>query len=148
MPVRYPPPEIGPSGARGGGRSKSRTRIVAYEEPGISFLRRLLRRLFTLPVLIPLVFLGTIVLGVLFYYWTVFSNRIDNLLKGEVFTRSAGIYAAPRQLRTGAPFAEEDLIAFLKRTGYVEKNQQADSAEHSRQRRRSFFQQWPALIDK
>jgi hypothetical protein len=29
--------------------------------------------------------------------WTVFSGRIDNLLKGEVFTRTAGIYAAPKQ---------------------------------------------------
>jgi hypothetical protein len=41
------------------------------------------------------VFIGAIVLGVLIYYWTVFSRRIDNLLQGEVFTRSAGIYAAP-----------------------------------------------------
>ena len=44
-------------------------------------------------------FVGAAALGVLIYYWTVFSGRIDNLLAGEVFTRSAGIYAAPKQLR-------------------------------------------------
>jgi penicillin-binding protein 1B len=84
--------------------------------------------MFTAPVIIPLVFLATIVLGVLIYYWTAFSGRIDNLLKGEVFTRSAGIYAAPKQLRVGEQFSEEDLISFLKRAGYVEKSQQGDLA--------------------
>jgi penicillin-binding protein 1B len=87
-----------------------------------------MRRLLSLPVIIPLVFLGTVVLGVLIYYWTVFSGRIDNLLAGEVFTRSAGIYAAPKQLRVGETVSEEELIAFLKRAGYVEKGQQGDSS--------------------
>ena len=45
---------------------------------------------------IPVVFIGAIVLGILIYYWTVFSGRIDNLLAGEVYTRTAGIYAAPK----------------------------------------------------
>ena len=88
----------------------------------------MLRRLLSLPVIIPLVFIGAIVLGILIYYWTVFSHRIDNLLAGEVFTRSAGIYAAPKQLRTGETIAEADVIAFLKRAGYVEKTQQADTS--------------------
>jgi len=65
---------------------------------------------------------------VLIYYWTVFSGRIDNLLKGEVFTRSAGIYAAPKQLRVGESITKDELIGYLKRAGYVEKNQQADTA--------------------
>jgi penicillin-binding protein 1B len=64
----------------------------------------------------------------LIYYWTVFSHRIDNLLAGEVFTRSAGIYAAPKQLRINETISETDLIAFLKRAGYVEKKQQADTS--------------------
>lgn len=62
------------------------------------------------------------------YYWTVFSGRIDNLLKGEVFTRSAGIYAAPKQLRVGQALTPERLIELLKHAGYVEKTQQADKA--------------------
>ena len=72
--------------------------------------------------------LTTVIIGCLVYYWTVFSGRIDNLLKGEVFTRSAGIYAAPKQLRVGQPLTPEKLIEFLKHAGYVEKSQQADKA--------------------
>lgn len=68
------------------------------------------------------------VVGFLVYYWTVFSGRIDNLLKGDVYTRSAGIYAAPKQLRVGQALTPEHLIEFLKQAGYVEKAQQADKA--------------------
>ena len=91
-------------------------------------MRRVVRRLLSAPVIIPVVFIGAIVLGILIYYWTVFSGRIDNLLAGEVFTRSAGIYAAPKQLRVNESISEADLIAFLKRAGYVEKTQQADTS--------------------
>ena len=84
------------------------------------------RRLFSAAVIIPVVFVGAMVLGILIYYWTVFSGRIDNLLAGEVFTRTAGIYAAPKQLRVNDTISQTDVIAFLKRAGYVEKSQQAD----------------------
>lgn len=102
--------------------------MAAYVQPERSFGRRFLRRLFSAPVLIPIVFLGAITSGVLIYYWTVFSSRIDNLLQGEIFTRSAGIYAAPKQLRVNEVISEEEVIAFLKRAGYVEKSQQADTS--------------------
>src|SRR5216683_2858126 len=126
MPVRYPPNnQIPPVRST---RDTRKTRLVAYAEPEKSVSRRILRRLFSVPVIIPVVFLGAIVFGVLIYYWTVFSARIDNLLKGEVYTRSAGIYAAPKQLRVNESISEEELIAFLKRAGYVEKSQQADTA--------------------
>jgi penicillin-binding protein 1B len=105
---------------------RSRSRLVAYAEPPMSFKRRVLRRLISPPVLIPLVAVSTIVIAFMVYYWVVFSGRIDNLLRGEVFTRSAGIYAAPKQLRVGEVITQENLIEFLKRTGYVEKGQQAD----------------------
>ncbi|HEV2834852.1 MAG TPA: PBP1A family penicillin-binding protein [Pyrinomonadaceae bacterium] len=121
MPVRYPPNNPTPPGGR-------HPRVVSYVEREPSFIRRLLRRLLSLPVLVPLVFVGAAVLGVLIYYWTVFSGRIDNLLAGEVFTRSAGIYAAPKQLRVNETISQSDLIAFLKRAGYVEKTQQADTS--------------------
>jgi len=91
-------------------------------------LRRLVRILFSAPILIPLALISAVVLGILVYYWTIFSARIDNLLTGEVFTRSAGIYAAPKQVRTGEAIAPDELVAYLKRAGYVEKNQQADDA--------------------
>jgi penicillin-binding protein 1B len=72
--------------------------------------------------------LATLVVACLVYYCTVFSRRIDNLLEGEVFTRSAGIYAAPKQLRVGQPLTLDKLVEFLKHAGYVEKSQQADKA--------------------
>ena len=120
MPVRYPPHNQPPQGRN--------PRVVSYVEHQPSFWRRLRRRLFSAPVVIPVVFIGAAVLGVLIYYWTVFSGRIDNLLAGEVFTRSAGIYAAPKQLRVNETISQADLISFLKRAGYVEKTQQADTS--------------------
>ena len=103
-------------------------RVVSYVEREPSFTRRVLRRSLSAPVIIPVVFVGAVVLGILIYYWTVFSGRIDNLLAGEVFTRSAGIYAAPKQLRVNETISQADLVAFLKRAGYVEKSQQADTS--------------------
>ena len=114
MPVRYPPP--------------NRPQVVSYVERQPRFVRRVLRRLFSAPVIIPAVFVGAIVLGILIYYWSVFSRRIDHLLAGEVFTRTAGIYAAPKQLRVNETISLNDVIAFLKRAGYVEKSQQADNS--------------------
>src|SRR5215216_1651275 len=116
MPVRYPPDH-----------QYRNPRVVSYVESRPGFWRRLMRRLFSAPVIIPVVFLSAIVLGILIYYWTVFSGRIDNLLAGEVYTRTAGIYAAPKQLRVDESISQADVIAFLKRAGYVEKGQQADS---------------------
>src|SRR5688572_33234871 len=121
MPVRYPPNNARYPGGRG-------PRVVSYVEPHVGLGRRIIRRLFSAPVIIPVVFIGAIVLGILIYYWTVFSGRIDNLLEGEVFTRSAGIYAAPKQLRVNETISQADLISFLKRAGYVEKSQQADTS--------------------
>ena len=92
-------------------------RVVSYVQREPSLIRRVLRRLLSAPVIIPLVFISAAVLGILIYYWTVFSGRIDNLLAGEVFTRSAGIYAAPKQLRVNETISQADLIAFLKRAG-------------------------------
>lgn len=103
-------------------------RLVRYAEPPPTLWRRIARRLFSLPVIIPLALISTVVCGVLIYYWMAFSGRIDNLLKGDVFTRSAGIYAAPKQLRAGENLSPEDLVAYLKRAGYVEKAQQAYTA--------------------
>ena len=121
MPVRYPPDQH----PRPGNRNP---RVVSYVEHGPGFFRRVLRRLFSASVLIPVVFIGAIVLGILIYYWTVFSGRIDNLLAGEVFTRTAGIYAAPKQLSVNESISQADVIGFLKRAGYVEKTQQADDS--------------------
>jgi penicillin-binding protein 1B len=122
MPVRYPPNNQYPN------RSGRQPRVVSYVEHQRSFPRRVVRRLLSAPVIIPVVFISAIVLGILIYYWTVFSGRIDNLLAGEVFTRTAGIYAAPKQLRINESISQADVVTFLKRAGYVEKSQQADTS--------------------
>lgn len=109
-------------------RSVARPRVVTYAQSQPGLLRRVGRRIFSAPVIIPLFLLTAIGAGVLTYYWSIFSRRIDNLLKGEVYTRSAGIYAAPKQIRAGENLSQDDLIAYLKRAGYVEKGQQGDSA--------------------
>jgi penicillin-binding protein 1B len=124
MPVRYPPNNQYP----GKGRDLRSQRMVSYVETRPSFARRFVRRLFSAPIIVPTVFVGAVVLGILIYYWTVFSGRIDNLLAGEVFTRTAGIYAAPKQLRVNEWISPTDVIAFLKRAGYVEQSQQADAS--------------------
>jgi len=124
MPVRYPPDKD----PRTTNRDLRSPRAVSYVESRPGLPRRFLRRLLSAPVIIPIVFVSAIVLGVLIYYWTVFSGRIDNLLAGEVYTRTAGIYAAPKQLRVNEAISPADVIAFLKRAGYVEKTQQADTA--------------------
>ena len=126
MPVRYPPDDK--QYPRTTNRDLRKPRVVSYVESRPSLPRRVLRRLFSAPVIIPLVFVSAIVLGVLIYYWTIFSGRIDNLLAGEVYTRTAGIYAAPKQLRVNESISQADVITFLKRAGYVEKTQQADTA--------------------
>src|SRR6185503_11096896 len=125
MPVRYPPDNQYP---RTTNRDLKTPRVVSYVASRPSFVRRVLRRLFSAPVLIPLAFITAIVLGILIYYWTVFSRRIDNLLAGEVYTRTAGIYAAPKQLHVNETISQADVITFLKRAGYVEKTQQADES--------------------
>src|ERR1700745_1334707 len=105
MPVRYPPDNPNP---RTTNRGLKTPRVVSYVEGRPSFVRRVLRRLVSAPVLIPLVFVTAIVLGILIYYWTIFSRRIDTLLAGEVFTRTAGIYAAPKQLHVNETVSQAD----------------------------------------
>jgi penicillin-binding protein 1B len=124
MALRHPPPDYVPPPAR----QRRGARVVRFEQPPEGFFRRWRRRLIRPATVIPLVFLTTLTVGLLGYYYWVFSERVDRLLRGEVFTRSAGVYAAPRQLRTGDNLSVEDLVGRLKRAGYVERAQQAETA--------------------
>ena len=55
------------------------------------------------------------------YYWFEFSDRIDRrLLSGEIFTPYAGIYSAPKTLRTGESVTMQQLIEYLKTAGSIE----------------------------
>ena len=126
MAIRRPPDDHIPRVVRGG--RVPPPRIVSYEEAQPGFFRSLLRFLLRPYIVIPVVFISVVAVSVFAYYWIVFSGRIDNLLKGEVFTRSAGIYAAPKQIRAGQNTSQDELLAYLKRAGYVERGQQGDSA--------------------
>jgi penicillin-binding protein 1B len=123
MPVRHPPPDRVPPPAK-----RRPARIVKYAEPDESFSRRWRRRIFRPPLIIALVLLSTFTIGVLGYYYYIFSERVDRLISGEIFTRSAGIYTAPKELRVGANVSADDLVKRLERAGYVERGQQADDA--------------------
>ncbi|MBV9958434.1 MAG: PBP1A family penicillin-binding protein [Acidobacteria bacterium] len=128
MAVRHPPQDNVPPVAASGKKRSRRTRVVKYEEPEPGFFRRWRRRIFRPWVVITLAFLTTVTIGIFGYYWVVFSERIDRLLNGEVFTRSAGIYAAPKTLHVGESLTIDELISYLKSAGYVEKTQQAETA--------------------
>ena len=126
MAIRHPPDNNVPPVIR---RQRGEApRVVRYEEPPRSFGRRLLRFFFKPYIIVPIVLVCGLTIAALAYYWVVFSGRIDNLLRGDVFTRSAGIYAAPKQIRVNQSISEDDFVGYLKRAGYVERNQQADSA--------------------
>src|SRR6266480_3802715 len=126
MAIRRPPDDNLPRIVRGG--RVPPPRVVRYEEPPIGFPRRLLRFLLKPYIVGPALLIVMLFVSVLAYYWVIFSGRIDNLLKGEVFTRSAGIYAAPKQIRVGQAVSLDELVAYLKRSGYVERVQQAESS--------------------
>src|SRR5260370_19768321 len=126
MSMRRPRDDYVPPVVRG--RVQRHPRVIQFEQPDPGVFRGILRFLLKPYLIIPAFLLTAVVIGGLGYYWVVFSARIDNLLKGEVFTRSAGIYAAPKEIRTGQNISEDDLISHLKRAGYVDRGQQADSA--------------------
>lgn len=131
MPTRTPAKNYTATSAPRGAKSARNgrgSRFVKYEEPPQSLFKRILRRVFSPIPVILFAFFAAIAVGVLGYYYTVFSARIDRLLRGEVFTRSAGIYAAPKQLRVGENVSSDDVVALLKRAGYVEQGQEADKA--------------------
>src|SRR5918992_6144193 len=109
MALRHPPKDYVPPPAR----QRRGARVVRFEEPPEGFFRRWRRRILRPAVVIPVVFLTTLCVGVLGYYYWVFSERVDRLLRGEVFTRSAGVYAAPRQIRVGEGMSVDDLVARL-----------------------------------
>src|SRR5437879_3935533 len=126
MAIRRPPDDYIPRIVRGG--RVQPPRVIRYQEPQAGVLSRLLRFLLRPYVVVPAFLVSALVVGALVYYWVIFSARIDNLLKGEVYTRSAGIYAAPKQIRAGQNISEDDLLSFLKRAGYVERGQQGESS--------------------
>jgi len=69
-------------------------------------------------ILAPLLIIGLILIGVLFYYYSRYSAIIDAGLRGDIFVRSSGIYAAPLTLRNNAGTRLNDVMAHLRKVGY------------------------------
>ena len=103
-------------------------RVKSFQQPQQSFFRRALRLVFNPATYFVSLSLLLGVFLTLSYFWFEYSDRVDGLLRGEVFTRTAGIYSAPKILRAGENISLEDLINYLKSAGYIEKSQQADAS--------------------
>lgn len=86
-----------------------------------SFPRRFFGFLFSRYTLVPLFLLGLLGVGVIYYYYERYTAIIDNGLRGDLFVRTSGIYAAPRPIRSGSGLKAADVIAQLKRIGYLER---------------------------
>jgi penicillin-binding protein 1B len=105
-----------------------KARAKSFQAPKPSLFRRLLRAVFN-PITFSVTLLFTVaVILTATYFWFDYSDRIDLMLRGEIFTRSAGVYSAPKLLKDGENISRDDLIKYLKSAGYIEKNQQADAS--------------------
>ncbi len=103
-------------------------RVEAFQSPRPPLWRRILRLIFN-PLTFAVALLGLLVCFLTgTYFWFEYSDRIELLLQGEVFTNTAGIYSAPKTLRTGENITPEELITYLKSAGYVEKQARADAS--------------------
>src|SRR5262245_15886839 len=69
-------------------------------------------------VMIPLVIVGLLMVAVAIYYYNFYAAQIDEGLKGTIFVRSSGIYAAPLNIRDGSGTRMKDLTAHLEKLGY------------------------------
>src|SRR5438876_364219 len=88
MAIRHPPDNHVPPVIRR--RGVEPPRVIRYEGRRRGVARRILRFFFRPYIVIPITLIAALAIALLAYYWIVFSGRIDNLLRGEVFTRSAG----------------------------------------------------------
>ena len=98
--------------------------------PKRGFVRRFFSRIYRLifnPITLAISLLLILGAGLtLAYFWNEYSEKVDSLLRGEVFTRNAGVYSAPKLLKDGENISAEGLIEYLNSAGYIEKNQQAE----------------------
>ncbi|HWC78138.1 MAG TPA: PBP1A family penicillin-binding protein, partial [Blastocatellia bacterium] len=56
-----------------------------------------------------------------------YSKMIDARLRGDVLIRTTGLYAAPRNIRTGQSMTAASIKSYLDSIGYVESSKEADS---------------------
>lgn len=71
-------------------------------------------------VLIPGLVIGIVSLGILYNYYVLYSGIIDQGLRGDLFVRTSGIYAAPLDLHRGSSMPLGTLLRHLQQLGYTE----------------------------
>ena len=108
------------------GRKRSRRSSTKQPAKKRSLFRRALRLVFN-----PVSFgVGALIFLILFltatYFWFEYSEKVDMLLAGEVFTHTAGIYSSPKVLKKGEKISRSDLIGYLKSAGYISRGRKAD----------------------
>jgi hypothetical protein len=90
-------------------------------------LRNARKRLFTtawlrkplFKVILALFIIGLIIVsGTTLYYYRYYSNVIDRRLEGEVFQRTARLYARPFHVFPGQKLKPEDVVTRLQRAGF------------------------------
>jgi len=100
-------------------------------------LRNARKRLFTtawlrkpaFKVLLALFIFGLIILsGTTLYYYRYYSNLIDRRLDGEVFQRTARLYATPFHIYPGQSVKPDDVISRLQRAGFEPVNSPHDGS--------------------
>ncbi len=69
-------------------------------------------------IIAPVLIIVLILIGAGIYYYSRYSAIIDAGLRGDIFVRSSGIYAAPLSIRSGSGNRMSDVIAHLKKIGY------------------------------
>lgn len=95
---------------------KPRVRVIkADASDGYSRVRRILHR-----SCIALAVVSILGIAFLIYSYISYSKIVDDRLASGYLTSRAGIYAAPRTLRTGQSLSRDRLVELLRRAGYVE----------------------------
>lgn len=108
--------------SKSGSSARRRTKGVV----GQGIVGRLLRSKLIWLILGSFSFIGIFFLS---YLWLAYSAEIDRqLLGGEVFTRTSGIYSAPKVIKKGDALTRSELLMYLRAAGSVSKSDKADSS--------------------
>lgn len=92
----------------------------SYSDRGGDLRHKLLRLLRSPYVLVPGLIAGLVVSGLLYSYYVEYAEIIDRGLRGDLFVRTSGIYAAPLDLRRGSSLQLKSLEQHLRQLGYQE----------------------------
>src|SRR5262249_8615508 len=68
--------------------------------------------------------------GLLLYYYNHYSKVIDRRLSGEIFKRTAQIYAAPFRVYPGQRLTPEEVVFRLQRAGFEAPEKHSDDGSY------------------